>query len=179
MSKIEIKLPKREYKKEEYYFVDSEDEKEEEDKFNIDKENELIAQEMFLREGINDEDDIEVGENIINVFKKYNDIYLKKNKICLKENEIEKIDRLKKELDEKKCSLKKVYKKYIPKTKDFQKKKIDKSFKNSVQLFFSFYIFAPLFSIFNLIGIYQAIGIMKSIFEKIKEQILIILKKKY
>ena len=126
MSKIEIKLPKREYKKEEYYFVDSEDEKEEEDKFNIDKENELIAQEMFLREGINDEDDIEVGENIINVFKKYNDIYLKKNKICLKENEIEKIDRLKKELDENKIEIKKYIDNYndnliLRETEEFDK----------------------------------------------------------
>ena len=126
MSKIEIKLPKREYKKEEYYFVDSEDEKEEEDKFNIDKENELIAQEMFLREGINDEDDIEVGENIINVFKKYNDIYLKKNKICLKENEIEKIDRLKKELDENKIEIKKYINNYnnkhiLRETEEFDK----------------------------------------------------------
>ena len=126
MSKIEIKLPKREYKKEEYYFVDSEEEKEEEDKFNIDKENELIAQEMFLREGINDEDDIEVGENIINVFKKYNDIYLKKNKICLKENEIEKIDRLKKELDENKIEIKKYIDNYndnliLRETEEFDK----------------------------------------------------------
>ncbi len=126
MSKIEIKLPKREYKKEEYYFFDSEDEKEEEDKFNIDKENELIAQEMFLREGINDEDDIEVGENIINVFKKYNDIYLKKNKICLKENEIEKIDRLKKELDENKIEIKKYIDNYndnliLRETEEFDK----------------------------------------------------------
>ena len=93
MSKIEIKLPKREYKKEEYYFVDSEEDEKEEDKYNIDKENELIAQEMFLREGINDEDDIEVGENIINVFKKYNDIYLKKIKYILKKM------RLKKQID--------------------------------------------------------------------------------
>ena len=115
MSKIEeIKLPKREYKTEEYYFVDSEDEMKEEDKYNIDKENELIAQDMFLREGINDEDEIEEGENIINVFKKYNDIYVKKNKISLKENEIEKIDRLKKELDENKVEIKK----YIDNYKD-------------------------------------------------------------
>ena len=126
MSKIEIKLPKREYKKEEYYFVDSEEEKEEEDKFNIDKENELIAQEMFLREGINDEDDIEVGENIINVFKKYNDIYLKKNKICFKENEIEKINRLKKELDENKIEIKKYIDNYndnliLRETEEFDK----------------------------------------------------------
>ena len=114
MSKIEIKLPKREYKKEEYYFVDSEEDEKEEDKYNIDKENELIAQEMFLREGINDEDEIEEGENIIDVFKKYNDIYLKKNKNSLKENEIEKIDRLKKELDENKVEIKK----YIDNYKD-------------------------------------------------------------
>jgi hypothetical protein len=126
MSKIEIKLPKREYKKEEYYFVDSEEDEKEEDKYNIDKENELIAQEMFLREGINDEDDIEVGENIINVFKKYNDIYLKKNKICLKENEIEKIDRLKKELDENKIEIKKYIDNYndnliLRETEEFDK----------------------------------------------------------
>ena len=88
-------------------------------------------------------------------------------------------DRLKKELDEKKCSLKKIYEKYIPEIKDFQKKKIDKSFKNSIQLYFSFYIFGPLFSIFNLIGIYQSIGIMKTLFEEIKQQIWILIKNKY
>ena len=126
MSKEEIKLPKREYKKEEYYFVDSEEDEKEEDKFNIDTENERIAQDMLLREGINDDDDIEEGENIINVFKIYNDIYLKKGKINLKENEIEKIERLKKELDENKTEIKKYIDNYndnliLKETEEFEK----------------------------------------------------------
>ena len=87
-------------------------------------------------------------------------------------------DRLKKELDEKKCSLKKIYEKYIPETRNFQKKTIDESLTNSIQLYFSFYFFGPLFSIFNLIGIYQSIGIMKTIFEEIKQQSWILLKNK-
>ena len=124
--KEEIKLPKREYKKEEYYFVDSEEDEKEEDKFNIDTENERIAQDMLLREGINDDDDIEEGENIINVFKIYNDIYLKKGKINLKENELEKIERLKKELDENKTEIKKYIDNYndnliLKETEEFEK----------------------------------------------------------
>ncbi len=87
-------------------------------------------------------------------------------------------DRLKKELDEKKSSLKKIYEKYIPETSNFQKKTFDESLTNSIQLYFSFYFFGPLFSIFNLIGIYQSIGIMKTIFEEIKQQSWILLKNK-
>ncbi len=161
---VEINNSILEEKKEE---KDEEEEKEEEKKEEEDEEEEKDEEGEKEEKGEKDEEE-EIDD--------YETHYLTSKK----RKELSSIfERLKNELDEKKCSLKKVYQKYIPETKDFQKKKIDKSFTNSVQLFFSFYIFAPLFSIFNLIGIYQAIGIMKSIFEKIKEQILIILKKKY
>ena len=87
-------------------------------------------------------------------------------------NELLKIlNRLKSDLDsEKYDSLGQIYEQYLN-NEDITKRNIKPSTTRSA-LIFMYYIISPLFSIINLIGIFESISIMKIIFQIIKNAVV-------
>ena len=155
-----------------------EEKKEEEKEKEKKEENEREKEEEKKKEKENKEENKEKNENDEEKEKEEEE---EKNSFLTIEKKtklINILDKIKKELIDEKGSLKKVYEKYLPEEEDFQKKKIDKSLKDSCQLYLSFYFLGPMFSIFNLIGIYESMEIMKSLFEEIKQQIIIFINKR-